>query len=1056
MSENQLDSEDLKEYYSIPLEEIYDDFSVESIEMGLSDEQAAASIELNGRNILQKGKKSIWHVVIAPIINLLIIIYLIAAILMAALGEVTRTVPTFVILTFNALVAIFNQLKAEKQLKALSALSAARSIVIRNGEEVELLSGEMTLGDVVKFNQGDKISADLRIIKAVNLSVNESSLTGESEPVKKQYGSDSLLGENLPLQDQNNMLFLGTFVASGSCIAIVVKIGPNTEIGKINSMLEDFSTGEIPLRKKMNNFAKLLGIGVLALLTMAIIFKTVTLFASFAPEIPPWEFFRKELVDSIDLAMKVMPINLPLLTTIVLLTGVLVMAGKGVVVKEISRTESLGRVSVVCSDKTGTLTKNEMTVVAIWTPDMEYGVTGIGYNPSGAIKRMGVERFTSKQKNVQLEKLIISSYLNNNAVIKKETVKTALKDEKGSRQEVFTVLGLPTEGALKVMGKKYDSAIEQKIKPYDYVYEFAFDSSIKRMSKVFQIAGIHQLFAKGATEFILPLCSNYEDKSGFHYLAQDMRKIIMDEMQEFAADGYRVLTICSRDLKTLPKSWDGDDIRKDFETDLTFLGLVVIFDPPRDDVKKAVEECKDAGISVIMITGDSITTGKAIGEKIGIFEEGKHIAVEGKNIESISDEEFPLVTVYGRVSPEHKQIIVKRYQDMGKIVTMTGDGVNDALALSLADCGLAMGIQGTEVAKEAADMVITDDSFSTIIHGIEEGRGLFKKIRTIVYFFICISVMEAMILFSSIFIMDTNFFDFWQLNLLYITAHSFPSLGFTVMAHSKKNMEEKPRDSAEIIDRDLFRLMLFHIALMGISILIAYTICMSGYPISSINELGTTGYSDLNEDIISAAQSKARTMAFVVLFLLESVVMPFQIRRMNQPIRESVKDMDWIHEFPFYLVAISVLIFLIYAVPIQNFLAGIEWNLYFMYLDPLDWLIVLLLCLPSLIGFEIIRNKFNMFQQPETEDSEDEVKVDEVGTIPETKVAPKISYNVAEEALIKLLDEKGNTSKRAIINFLIELGVSQQETLASLESLKNAQVIKYFRKKPTGYGIIKE
>ncbi|MHA1729081.1 MAG: cation-translocating P-type ATPase [Promethearchaeota archaeon] len=1027
--------EDIKKkfHYNIPIEEIYNYFNVNP-EIGLTPEQAEKSIELNGKNELKKVKKSFWNVIIAPIINLLIIIYLISAIAMAALGEITRTLPIFAILFINAIVAIYNQLKAEKQLKALSALSAAKSTVLRNGKETQMISEKITLGDIIKFNQGDKIPADCRIIEVNNFLVNESSLTGESEPVKKNSNSDPLTERNLPLQDQKNILFLGTFVASGRGTAIVTEIGSNTEIGKINTMLEETSTGEIPLRNKMNNFAKKLAIGVVTLLAISIIYQTILLVNSGFT----WLLYRQKLVDSIDLAMKVMPINLPLLTTIVLLTGVIAMADKGVVVKEISRTESLGRVSVVCSDKTGTLTKNEMTVVAIWTPDMEYSVTGLGYNPEGTIKRMGIERLSEKKKNVQLEKLIFSAFLNNNAALKSESVDTAHKRGSARQKDVYSITGLPTEGALIILGKKYSPNIEQRIKPYEFVYEFNFDSSIKRMSKIFQIAGMYQMFTKGATEWILPLCSNYEDKKGFHYLDRDMRDIILNEMKEFASDGYRVLSICSRDLKQdiIPDNWEADNIREVFEKDLTFLGLVVILDPPRDTAAQAVEECRDAGISVVMITGDSISTGKAIAEKVGIYDKDEHIAIEGKDIEYLSDDDFPKTTVYGRVSPTHKQMIIERYQSMDKLVSMTGDGVNDALALSMADCGLSMGIQGTEVAKEAADMVITDDSFSTIVTGIREGRGLFTKIRTIVYFFICISIMEAVLLFSSTFFMPTVLFDFWQLNLLYITSHSFPSLGFTVMSSSEKIMDEKPRDSAEIIEKEIFKLMLSHMLLMGFSIIVAYVICMGGYPISLINQMGNIDYSDISGDFISAAQSKARTMAFVVLFINESVIMPLQIRRINQPLKESVNDIDYIHELPFYLLSIVTLIFLIYSVSVQDFLANIGWNMYFMFLDPLDWLICIALCLPCLIGFEFIRIK--------------------LGIIPRwgqtyVKDVSKQKILSEEEAILNFLKKNGSASKKGIVEDLLKLEFTEANINNSIDTLKTLGKIKYFRTKPQGY-----
>ncbi|MCP4762253.1 MAG: cation-transporting P-type ATPase, partial [archaeon] len=525
---------------------------------------------------------------------------------------------------------------------------------------------------------------------------------------------------------------------------------------------------------------------------------------------------------------------------------------------------------------------------------------------------------------------------------------------------IWSIIGLPTEGALKVLGLKYNSKIDEITKSYEFIHEYNFDSSIKRMSKIFRIAGMYQVLSKGATEWILPLCSKYmgvstideDTTNAILTLNKKMRKKIITNMKRFAGAGYRVLTICSRDLtdKEILKDWDSEESRKQIEMDLTFLGLVIIQDPPRDDVKKAVEECKDAGISIVMITGDSVATGKAIAKKIGIFkEEEKHLAIEGKDLKKITDEDFPKTRVYGRVSPEHKQTIIERYQNMGKVVSMTGDGVNDALALSMADCGLAMGIQGTEVAKEAADMVITDDAFSTIVTGIEEGRGLFMKIRIIIYFFICISIMEASILFSSVFLMNQYLFSYWQLNILYITAHMFPSLGFTIMNHSRYIMDEEPRDSAEIIEKDIFFLMIPHMILIGSSIILAFFIG-SILPISNINQM----WIDLSSATSPGIQNKASTMAYTVMFLLESVLLPLQIRRINQPIKETFEDISF-RERLYYSFSMIILVILMYFIPAQNFMTSINCSIDFMYLDIFDWLICISLCLPSLYGFEKVR-----------------------------------------------------------------------------------------------------
>nr|WP_147662884.1 cation-transporting P-type ATPase [Candidatus Prometheoarchaeum syntrophicum]QEE15990.1 putative copper-exporting P-type ATPase A [Candidatus Prometheoarchaeum syntrophicum] len=940
-------------YYNYPIEEIFNEFSIDP-KRGLSSEQALKSLELNGPNELKKVKKSLIKVILAPIINLLIIIYLLSAVAMWALGEVQRTVPTFIIVGFNAIVAIVQQLRAEKQLEALKKLSEASATVIRDGKETVLPTNEVVVGDIIKVKTGDKIPADCRILECMNLSIDESSLTGESEPVKKTQDLNPNHEEELPLQDQKNMMFFGTFVALGQCSAIVVHTGAHTEIGKISTMLEESSTGEIPLRNKMNHVAKYLGIGVLILLIFSIIWKSFVLSSL---ESLSWDSFRDAMILSIDLGMKVMPINLPLLTTIVLLTGVLVMAQKGVIVRELSRTESLGRVSVVCSDKTGTLTKNEMTITKIWTASKEYEVSGYGYDPEGIVHYSWNR--ANPVENFELDMLISSGYLNNNCVLNQKIVGTLGKSK---TKTSWSIIGLPTEASLKVLGKKYKSDIDDKIKVYEFIHEFSFDSSIKRMSKLFSKDGNKILFTKGATEWILPLCSRYQLEGKNLPINEEIRTKILENMNLYAGQGYRILTITNRliDETLIEQDLESETARQTFESDLIFLGFVVILDPPRDDVFQAITDCKKAGINVIMITGDSISTGKAIAEKLDIYNEGINLAIEGNQLEGISEKEFPKISVYGRVSPEHKQIIVQRYQKMGKVVSMSGDGVNDALALSMADCGLAMGIQGTEVAKEAADMVITDDSFSTIVTGIREGRSLFMKIRTIIYFFVCVSVMEAIILFSATLNINDPFFEMWdygQLNILYVTAHLFPSLGFTFGNISKTIMDEKPRDSAEIITKDIIKIMLVQMLLIGLAIIIVYYLCLNGTIGLSEFNLSGIGYNGSPNEV-PQFQIKARTMGFVILFILESILMPLQIRRINHSLKDSLHDINYKKEFLFYIPSFLILIVGIYSLSIQEIIGqnlGTMFNFNFMFLDIRDWVICLIACLPALFGFEYIR-----------------------------------------------------------------------------------------------------
>lgn len=958
-------------FYDLEIPDIAKKFEV-NIEKGHSSEKVAEFFHKFGSNELRKTKKNIFKVIIAPIINLLIIIYIIGALALLLLGEFKTAVPNLVILGFNAVIAIIQQFRAEKQLKALKQLSAAKCLVIRNGKEEEIDSLNLVPGDIIKFTVGDKIPADCRIIDGVNISIDESSLTGESEPVRKFTVSEPIISnEKLPLQDQKNMLFLGTFVSSGRGKAIVVRTGQTTEIGKINVALEESNTGDIPLRRKMNVLALQLGIGVVILLTISIIYRVIYLISDGSLD---WVHFKEALTISIDLGLKVLPINLPLLTTIVLLTGTLAMAKKGVIVRELSSTESLGRVSVLCSDKTGTITKNEMTSVIIWTPSKEYGISGYGYEPKGDIYELNSKNPAKKE---DIEPIIISGFLNNNASLIKSKIKVSVKNEKGDKyRERWDINGLPTEGALLVLAKKFDNSLEEKVKDYKFIQEFGFDSAIKRMSKVFEKENKFYIFSKGATEWILPLCSQYLMDGQVLGLDDKTKNTILSNMKTFADAGYRVLAVCNRVLSSAdaPSDWEQDKLRENIERDLTFLGLVVILDPPREHVETAVSECQSAGIMVVMITGDNISTGKAIAKQINIFHE-ENLAVEGKDLTQLSDEDFKRTTVYGRVNPDHKQIIVERFQKMNRIVSMSGDGINDALALSMADCGLAMGLKGTEVAKEAADMIITDDSFSTIVTGIKEGRGLYKKIQAIIYFFVLVSVMEALIFFIDSFLHppDWRMFDTWQLNLLYITAHAFPSLGFVLMWTSKHIMNEKPRDSAEIIPKEIFKALFIQMALMGITIAGAYYLCLYGIlgvnpynltPITNYNLISNFDVPVVAPGDFQASIFKARTLAFAVLFVQEGLIMPMQIRRINEPLKSSWRD-AW--EFGWYLAVPIAFIVVSYVVPFEAGLSNLfGGTVFFVYLDAVDWLFVGLLCIPNLVGYELLRRKLKIIEHNTT------------------------------------------------------------------------------------------
>ncbi|MHA1732897.1 MAG: cation-translocating P-type ATPase [Promethearchaeota archaeon] len=948
-----------KEYYNLDLETIYRDLGTDP-KSGLSEQDARARLERDGPNELPKPKSNFIKVYLAPLFNWLIVIYLIGALILmtAALvgmeGNMSMIAITLGIVGFNCLIAIFQQARATKKLNALRQLSAPTTVVVRDGQRVEIPSKDVVRGDVLDLGQGDRIPADARIIQAANLEVDEASLTGESDPVKKARVGDPLGKGEIPIAERKNMVFFGTYITLGAGTAVVVETGGSTEIGKISRGLEEAGTSDIPIRKKMNNFGKWLGLAVLVF--WFIIFLIIGIARN------DWD-----IVKSLNSAMDIMPINIPLLVTIVLLTGVLAMAQHGVIIRNLASVDSLGRVSVVCTDKTGTLTKSQMCVQEIWSGGEVFRVTGNGYAPDGEIIRVeggkGVP-LGDIDEDPQLGFLITAGRLNNNSSLTREEIKTDRRVV-----ENWSVVGSPTEGALVALFQKaFKKNPEKQLEPYREVREYPFDSRIKRMSKVFDRGGTLYSFTKGASEVLLPLCTKIQMKGAESEMTQELRERVSSEVDAHALRGYRVLSLCYKQLDSLPP--EEDEGRDECERDMTYLGFVTILDPPREGVKESVDECHAAGVDVVMITGDSPATARAIAEKISIIRREEDLAILGSEIQNPEYQaRFSDVRVFARVSPEHKQSIVEQYQSERKVVAMTGDGVNDALALNMADAGIAMGIQGTDVAKEAADMVISDDSFNSIVHGIHQGRGIFAKIRAVVFFYICINLFEGIVQFilSPIsgfpYFLDQQFYYQWV--FLSLTVHTFPGLILTFDSISDDVMKEKPRDSEEILSRNTIYLMLVFGALLAVCMLITYFVVFNGvYPVFPENTNGGADflYSDetlslwVGTSTVGDARriGKALTMLMVTLFFCETFLI-FQIRRPNKSLFKSIKEdsTKLMYLVTGFLYAVFLLI--MYVPRAQLGLARMNVNFMFMSLTAMDWLVCFAISLICIVTFEVIK-----------------------------------------------------------------------------------------------------
>ena len=953
-------------YYNIDLNSIYDKLKTNN-KQGLTKEEAARRLEEYGPNEIPKASKGFIKIYLAPLFNWLIVIYLIGALILyldavfGGEGNLTFILLTLAIVGLNCFVAIVQQFRATKKLNALREMTAPTTTVIRDGNKLDIPTKNVVIGDLLVLTQGDRIPADGRIIQSANLEVNESSLTGESEPQKKMEQGFALNGANISVADRNNMIFYGTYITTGNGTAIAIKTGKDTEIGKISVGLEEAGTSEIPIREKMNNFGKWLGIIVIGFWLLILIIIWV---AS--------NFTELDIARSLNSAMDLLPINIPLLVTIILLTGVLSMAHHGVIIRNLASVDSLGRVSVVCSDKTGTLTKNQMSIEHVWTNGTTFKVTGRGYSPEGEIINIDDEKNPLIVKHIdefpQLKLLLTAGFLNNNSALVKNEI------EIGHRIiPNWNVIGSVTEGALMVLFQK--GMGDYVLDDFEFEKEYPFDSKVKRMTKIYRREGKYYSFTKGASEILLPLCTKVLYKNAEVEFIDELKEKVSKIAEVYAAQGYRILSLCYKKLDSIAP--EGEQSREKCESEMIYIGFVTILDPPRDKVKESVKQCHNAGVDVIMITGDSVPTARAIAQQISIIDSKDELVIEGKDIDNYpSFEEFSKIKVFARVSPEHKQKIVEKYQEANKVVAMTGDGVNDALALNMADAGIAMGIQGTDVAKEASDMVISDDSFNSIVTGIEAGRGIFSRIRAVVFFYICINVFEGIVQFILAVIipqifgiplpyfLDDAFYLQWI--FLSITVHIFPGLILTFDTTSKDVMKHKPRDEEEILSKNTLILLFIFGILLAISMLIVYFVTFSGlYPVFPENYPSGYLYFVKDPELIPPEIftlpieeiriiGKTLTMLMVTLFFCESFLV-FQIRRPNKSLIKSIKEDST--RFMYLLIGLlfGVFIALIYIPGFQTALASVGINFMFMFLTAFDWLICFLISLICIISFEIVK-----------------------------------------------------------------------------------------------------
>ena len=796
-----------------------------NLEKGLTEEQVKAAREEYGDNELEaKAKKTLLVKFLEQFKDFMIIVLIIAAIVSGVIGVaegegITDTIIILVVVIVNAIIGVAQENKAEKSLEALQKLSAHASKVIRNGQMIVVPSRDLVPGDIVVLDTGDYVPADLRIIEAVNLKSQESALTGESVPVEKS--SDVINAEEVGVGDRVNMLFSSSLITYGRGKGIVVETGMNTEVGKIASIINSTEEGTTPLQEKLNKLGKTLGIAALAI--CVIIFIVGIMYGK-----EPVHMF----MTSVSLAVAAIPEGLAAVSTIVLAIGVQRMVKRNAIVKRLPAVETLGSASVICSDKTGTLTQNKMTVQKIFTNNYMIEVN----------KEIKI--------NNELEKLIYISMLCNDTKVGEDNKLT----------------GDPTETALIDMGMKMDVDVHE-ILSTPRLAELPFDSERKLMTTVHEINGRYVVYTKGAIDELLKRCDNYILNEEIKYDLAEYKKNIDEINEGLAKNALRVLGFAYKEIDHVPTNEE----MKDIESHLTYVGMVGMIDPPREEAKLAVEKCKTAGIKTVIITGDHKITATAIAKQLGILENESE-AITGAELEKMSDEDLIKnirnYSVYARVAPEHKVRIVRAWQANGEIVAMTGDGVNDAPALKNADIGCAMGIVGTDVSKEAADVILTDDNFATVVAAVEEGRRIYGNILKAIQFLLSSNVGEIIVLFTAILMTPllANWFGITDISglepllpiqILWINlvTDSLPALALAVDPAEKGIMNKKPKKTKGIFTKGMTWRVVYQGAMVGLLTLAAFII-----------GLATPDVEDQHMKI-----QIGQTMAFFVLALSELV-----------------------------------------------------------------------------------------------------------------------------------------------------------------------------------------
>lgn len=881
---------------------------------GLSEKEVEKRLHQYGFNKLDEGERiPAFFLFLAQFKDFMVIVLLVATLISGLLGEYIDAITIIIIVLLNGILGYVQERKAEKSLDALKELSAPQMMVRRDGEWSKCLSSNVVVGDIVKISSGDRVGADIRIIESKGLRIEESALTGESLPVQKTAAV--LSGQNLSVGDQENIAFMGTMVTQGMGIGVIVATGMKTEMGKIAHLLQSAETQVTPLQRKLEQLGKILVVAALLLTALVVVIGVYQ-----------GQDAYTMVLAGVSLAVAAIPEGLPAIVTVALALGVQRMIKHKAIVRKLPAVETLGCASVICSDKTGTLTQNKMTVTKLWSGGKVWTVSGTGYEPKGEFFE------NEKQIDVNIEKALLQlltfGTLCNNARIAIKEVKEGILTK---RKLQYTIDGDPTEGALIVSAHKAGIELENILNEYRVVEEFPFEPTRKMMSVIVERKrdGKRIVVTKGAPDILLSRSEHILWEERRLPLSPQREKSVNNSIEELASQALRTIAIAYKEVDSKTRLQNTEDV----ESKLTFIGLQGMIDPPRPEVKKSILECHEAGIKTIMITGDHIVTAEAIAKQLNILPRHGKI-IDGNTLAKMSVQDLEEVVediyVYARVSPEHKLKIVKALQAKGHIVAMTGDGVNDAPAIKAANIGVAMGRTGTDVAKEASSLVLSDDNFATIKAAIKEGRNIYDNIRKFIRYMLASNVGEILVmLFAMLLGMPLPLVAI-QILWINLVTDGLPAMALGLDQAEGDVMKRKPRHPMEnVLARGLTWKIVSRGFMIGVVTLIAFWITLSQHP----------------EELI-----RAQTVAFATLIMAQ-LIHVFDCR----------SEHSVFHRNPFqnlYLVfavlsSTALMLVVMYYPPLQTVFHTVG-------LDMREWLLVLSMAsIPTiaLAGFYIFRRK---------------------------------------------------------------------------------------------------